>query len=131
MKLIVAGSRDVTDYGLVASAIDELFRNGMEISAIIDGTARGVDTLASQYANEHGIENIRVPADWKQYGRGAGRIRNIRMAEMGDALLALWDGKSSGTRTMIETATKRGIQVHIVYCKDKISCSPNARKRQS
>jgi hypothetical protein len=116
MKLIVAGSRSVTDYSLVASAIDELVRKGMKISAIIDGTARGVDTLAARYATDHGIENIRVPADWKQFGPGAGRIRNIRMAEMGDALLALWDGKSSGTRTMIEAATKRGIQVHVVYC---------------
>lgn len=116
MKLIVAGSRDITDYEIVASAIDELVHKGMIITAIIDGTARGVDMLASRYAAEHGIENIRVPAEWKRYGRGAGKLRNIRMAEMGDALLALWDGKSSGTQIMIKVATSRGIPVHVVYC---------------
>lgn len=117
MKLIVAGSRAVTDYSLVASAIDELVENELSITAIIDGTARGVDMLASRYAAEHGIENIRVPAEWKRYGRGAGRLRNIRMAEMGNVLLALWDGKSSGTKSMIEAAKQRGIPVHIIFCK--------------
>ena len=124
MKLIVAGSRAVTDYSLVASAIDELVENELSITAIIDGTARGVDMLASRYAAEHGIENIRVPAEWKRYGRGAGRLRNIRMAEMGNVLLALWDGKSSGTKSMIEAAKHRGIPVHIVFCKANDSTTP-------
>lgn len=119
MKLIVAGSRTVTDYELVKSAIDALINNGMQIFAIIDGTARGVDVLASRYAVEHGIDNIRVAADWKQYQRGAGKIRNRKMAEMGDFLLALWDGKSSGTKHMIGVANKKGIPVHVVYCTDE------------
>ncbi len=116
MKLIVAGSRGIVKYEIVESAINALIDQGIDITAIIDGTARGVDALASRYAKEHGIENIRLPADWKQFGRGAGKERNSRMAEMGDVLLALWDGKSNGTRNMIRAASKNGILVHIIDC---------------
>lgn len=115
VKLIVAGSRTLNDYGIVKSAINELVSQGMVITAIIDGTARGADQLASRYAREHGIENIRVPAEWSLYHRGAGIIRNRKMAEMADALLALWDSKSRGTMNMIKTANSMGIPVTVVY----------------
>lgn len=115
IKLIVAGSRCVSDYDIVKSAIDGLVSKGVNITAIIDGTARGVDQLASRYANEHGIENIRVPAEWQLYHRGAGVVRNRKMAEMGDVLLALWDGSSRGTMNMIKTANSMGLPVTVVY----------------
>lgn len=115
IRLIVAGSRGLNDYQTVKTAIDDLASRGMVISAIIEGTALGVDRLASRYAVEHGIENIRVPAEWNLYHRGAGVVRNRKMAEMGDALLALWDGKSRGTRDMIKAANSVGIPVTVVY----------------
>ena len=31
-----------------------------------------------------------------------------------DALIAFWDGKSRGTKNMIDTATKRGLKVAVV-----------------
>ena len=46
------------------------------------------------------------PADWNTYGKSAGFVRNIEMAENATALIAFWDGKSSGTKHMIETAKK-------------------------
>lgn len=113
MKLIVAGSRSVTNYDAVESAINELVAGGMVITAIIEGTSRGVDTLASRYAYEHGIENIRVPAEWSIYNKGAGKVRNKKMAEMGEALLAIWDGNSSGTKNMIAVASKSGLPVFV------------------
>lgn len=115
MKLIVAGSRNITEYETVKTAIDNLVNQGMKITAIIEGTAKGVDRLASQYAIEHGIENIRVPAEWKLYHKGAGSVRNQKMAEIGDALLALWDGSSRGTMNMINIANNKGIPVTVVY----------------
>ena len=115
MKLVVAGSRNITDYDIVKNGIDTLVRQGMVITAIIDGTARGVDRLASRYADENGIENIRVPAEWKLYHQGAGAIRNKKMAEMGDVLLAFWDGASRGTQNMINAANARGIPVTVIY----------------
>lgn len=113
MRLIVAGSRSIENYKVVCQAIDDLVNQGMSISAIIDGAAPGVDTLASRYAHEHRIENVRIPADWKNLKKGAGKARNVEMAKMGDALLAIWDGRSAGTKHMIETAQKRGLKVFV------------------
>lgn len=115
MKLIVAGSRSITDYETVKTAIDDMVKQGAVITAIIEGTAIGVDQLASKYALENGIENIRVPAEWKLYHKGAGAVRNSKMAEMGDALLALWDGSSYGTKNMIKLANDKGIPVTVVH----------------
>jgi hypothetical protein len=113
MKLIVAGNRELTDYAVVKTAIDEIIASGVIITAIIDGAASGVDNLASRYALEHGMENIRIPAEWGLYHRGAGPVRNRRMAEMGDALLAIWDGRSRGTKNMIASARQKGLPVYI------------------
>jgi hypothetical protein len=55
----------------------------------------------------------RFPADWDRFGRSAGPKRNKQMAEYGDALIAVWDGESRGTKTMIEFARERGLQVYI------------------
>lgn len=114
MKVIVAGSRYITDYDVVRKALDDARENGLEITTIIEGGARGVDSLAARYATEHGIEHIRVHADWKRYGRGAGRKRNDQMAAMGDALIAIWDGKSRGTRHMIDCARQRTLLVKVI-----------------
>lgn len=53
-------------------------------------------------------------ADWKAHGRAAGPIRNAQMASVAHALIAFWDGKSRETKNMIDTATKRGLQVAVV-----------------
>ena len=54
------------------------------------------------------------PADWERHGRAAGPIRNEEMAEVSDALIAFWDGKSRGTKSMIEIARRKGLQVAVV-----------------
>lgn len=41
---------------------------------------------------------IPMPADWDRYGNAAGPIRNRKMAEVADALVAVWDGRSPGTK---------------------------------
>jgi len=115
MRLIVAGSRKVTDYDVVKAAIDGLIAKGIVINTIIEGAARGVDSLASRYALEHAIENVRVPAEWKIHHRGAGPVRNRKMAEMGNALLAIWDGSSNGTKNMIDCAKNKKLPVYISY----------------
>ena len=44
----------------------------------------------------------------------AGPIKNEEMAEVSDALIAFWDGKSRGTKSMIEIARRKGLQVAVV-----------------
>lgn len=111
MKTIIAGSRDIHDYALVVSAVA---RCGWQITEVISGGAPGVDTLGEKWAAENGIPCRRFPADWAKYGmRRAGPLRNSTMASHADALIAVWDGQSVGTKDMIYKALRKGITVYV------------------
>ena len=63
--------------------------------------AAGVDTLGEEWAKENNIPVDYFPANWETHGRAAGQIRNKKMAARADALLLIWDGKSRGSRSML------------------------------
>ena len=42
----------------------------------------------------------------KKYKKSAGAVRNKVMAKYADAVIVIWDGKSKGSRNMIEEAKK-------------------------
>lgn len=109
MKTIIAGSRTISDMASVNEAIK---KSGFEITSIISGMAAGVDTLAVRYAMQHGIELIKMPADWS-IGKSAGYRRNEQMADIADALIAVWDGTSRGTMHMINIARARQLKVFV------------------
>ena len=114
-KVVDAGGRDFAGYELLKEKCDFYLQNKKpEIIVIVSGHASGADTLGERYAQERGYETEVYPADWKTNGRAAGPIRNAQMATVADALIAFWDGKSRGTKNMIDTATKRGLQVAVV-----------------
>lgn len=108
MRTIVAGSRTILDYQLVERVIDN---SNITPSVIISGTAGGVDSLGERYADEHNIQCERFPANWKRFKNSAGYIRNCAMGDNADALIAIWDGRSNGTKHMINTAQKKGLQI--------------------
>lgn len=99
MKVIVAGSRDGFVARNVFEAIEE---SGFIITEIVSGTARGVDKHGEYYAACRNLPIKKFPADWEQYSKAAGYIRNKQMAEYADALVAVWDGISPGTKNMID-----------------------------
>ena len=101
MKVIVAGSRSIKDFYIVVNAIDASPFKG-SITEVVSGTARGVDMLGELYAHYLNLNVRRFPADWKHFGKSAGYKRNDEMAEYADALIAVWDGISAGTRHMIQ-----------------------------
>lgn len=107
MKVIIAGSRSITEYSIIKQAVEE---SGFSITEIVSGMAKGVDKLGEQYANEKSILLKQFPADWSK-GRHAGFTRNVQMAEYADALIAIWDGQSKGTAHMINIA--RGLKLKI------------------
>lgn len=113
MKVIIAGGRDFNDYELLKDKCDKILNSQIEIT-IVSGGANGADYLGEKYAKEREYELIIFPADWNKYGKSAGPIRNTQMAENSDALIAFWDGKSRGTKHMIDVATKLGLKVRIV-----------------
>jgi hypothetical protein len=111
MRIIIAGSRDVTEKE-VREALRVCTWIGF-VSAVVSGTARGADTFGERWAEDNNISITRFPADWNKYGRRAGPIRNEEMANNAEGLVAVWDGKSRGTRSMIELALKYGLRVMI------------------
>ena len=99
MKVIVAGSRTIEDMETVEKAIAAA---GYDVVEIVSGMARGVDTIAVQWAQECKIPVAKFPADWDKFGKSAGYRRNVQMADYADALVAVWDGVSRGTGHMID-----------------------------
>lgn len=113
-RVIIAGGRYFSDYELLKEKCDEFLQDetGEEI-VIISDHALGADSLDERYAQERGFKIETYPADWKKYGRAAGPIRNEQMANIANALIAFWDGKSKGTKNMINLAKKKGLQVFV------------------
>jgi len=112
MKTIIAGMRDFHDYPFVEKHLDMLRH---EITEVVSGCATGVDALGERWARTNGISIRRFPADWSGQGKAAGPIRNREMADYADALVAFWDGKSKGTKNMIETANRNNLKVYIIH----------------
>lgn len=114
-RVIIAGCRDFNDYELLKEKCDYFLQDEKkEDVVIISGHASGADALGERYAQERGFQLETFPADWKAHGRAAGPIRNARMASAANALIAFWDGKSRGTKNMIETAKNHNLKVVVV-----------------
>lgn len=121
--IIIAGSRDFNDYPLLETTMDNLISEKSwkkEEIIVLSGHARGADDKGEKYAYSHGIACKTMIAQWDKYGKGAGHERNRRMAldviTYKEAMLvAFWDGRSSGTRNMINTAKELGIATKVVY----------------
>ena len=127
LRIIIAGSRDFNDYELLKrEALNILKQNNRpkDTVKIISGTARGADTLGEQFAKEFGLEVKRFIPDWDRLGKRAGYIRNAEMAKYATKddndgmLIAFWDGKSKGTKHMIDLANRYGLEVHVVNYKE-------------
>lgn len=112
-KVIIAGGRYFNDYELLKSSCDHLLKHVDQIT-IVSGKAKGADALGEKYADEKGYAKLFYPADWDKYGKSAGPKRNYQMAEVADFLIAFWDGESRGTKSMIDIAKSKGLQIRII-----------------
>ena len=115
-KIIIAGGRDFMDYNLLKEKTNKILQE-KRVShkiVIISGCARGADTLGLRYASENAFDVEEYPANWDKYGKKAGYMRNVEMAENADALIAFWDGKSKGTKHMIDIATERNLPTRVI-----------------
>ncbi len=124
MKIIIAGSRDITSVNEVGFAC---FKSGLfaEATEIISGGAKGVDSLGEVIANMCGLPVKQFIPDWTKYGKKAGFLRNIEMAEYADALIAVWDGNSRGTQHMIDIAKAKGLKVFVHIVENKLDNAKN------
>ena len=119
LKLIVAGGRDFHDYQLLTKVIMDLalVEYADKAISIVSGMAKGADSLGYMFAVENNVKKYIFPADWNQYGKSAGMLRNKEMGMFADALLAFHDGISKGTLNMIQYMGTLNKPVHIVRYK--------------
>ena len=75
--------------------------------------ARGVDLQGYDWAKKNQIPILEFPADWNTYGERAGYLRNEVMAQNADALIAIWDGYSKGTKHMIDLAKQYKLKIYV------------------
>ena len=117
MKVIVAGSRTLKDYNLLKTTLD---RKKDMIDEIVCGEARGADILGKRWAIENNIPVKSFAAEWNIYGKAAGPIRNKQMAIYADYLIAFWDGKSRGTKNMINEMKLQGKHGEVVVYENNL-----------
>ena len=107
MKAAIIGSRNITNIDL-SRFIPK------ETTEIISGGAKGVDTLAKEYALENGLKLTEFLPEYERYGKGAPLKRNITIIESADIVLAFWDGKSRGTKFVIENCPKEKLKLFLI-----------------
>ena len=113
---LVVGTRTFNDYELMKQKLDHMLKNHRDSAAIVSGGARGADSLAKRYAEEHSYPYYEFPADWDGLGKRAGYVRNAEMHEFIShfpkrGAVAFWDGKSRGTAHNFELAEKYGTRI--------------------
>lgn len=114
-KVIIAGGRNFDDYNLLRTKIDlYLSKKRPSEIEIVSGGARGADALGERFAKENSFKLTVMSADWDTFGKSAGYIRNVEMAKYADACVCFWDGKSRGTKNMIEVAQREGLLLKVV-----------------
>ena len=107
MKLLVVGSRSITDFDLSPYI-------SAEVDTIISGGAGGVDSLAEKYADLHRLSKYIMRPRYDLYGRGAPLRRNEQMVDLADAVLIIWDGTSKGTNYTLKYSQKKNKKVLLV-----------------
>ena len=113
MKIAVIGSRGIT-------AVDLKKYLPPETKEIVSGGAKGVDTVAKEYAIRNGIKLTEFLPEYDKYGKGAPLKRNITIIEYADMVLAFWDGKSRGTKYVIDNCKRIGVPVKVFIQKESI-----------
>ena len=107
MKILIAGSRSIEEFDLSPHI-------PIETELIISGGARGIDSVAEKYADQHSISKLILRPDYRCYGKGAPIKRNEKMVEIADLVLVIWDGVSRGAKYTAEYARKKGKQVVLI-----------------
>lgn len=114
-RVIIAGSRFYDTYDEAVLFIDQCMPKLKSPFLIISGGCRGADTIGERYATERNIPLKRYLPEWQVYGRSAGPKRNRTMVDACDAVICFWDGKSRGSKSLIEYAKEKGKPIFIKY----------------
>lgn len=116
MNLIIAGGRDFSNEALMRDSLQELVTGGLidESVVLICGMAKGADLMGYDLFTENKLPIRKFIPDWDGLGKRAGYVRNAEMGDAADLALIFWDGKSRGTKHMIEYMGRLNKPVHLV-----------------
>ncbi len=117
MILAVVGSRTITSKMYVWSILD-VIHTLTPISKIVSGGAKGIDSLAAEWAKRNQIPVEEILADWDKYGKAAGYKRNPDIIKAATKVLVIWDGVSNGTKNSLEIAQKENKLLKLINLKD-------------
>lgn len=106
MKVAVIGSRN-----LVVPDLQNYLPE--DVTEIVSGGARGIDRCAREYALTHRIKLTEFLPEYSRYGRIAPLKRNLQIVDYSDAVIAFWDGKSSGTKNVIDICKSRNVRISV------------------
>jgi hypothetical protein len=115
-SVMIAGDREFSDYDMMTRKLDKLlFRIRMDDDCeIVSGGARGADLLGEKYAQDNDLLLRVVKANWDKYGKRAGYLRNLEMADIATHVIVFWNGKSRGSKMMIDIAKERRIPLRVI-----------------
>ena len=87
-----------------------------ETKELVSGGANGVDSCVRKFAEQKAIPYTEFAPEYERYKKGAPMVRNKKIAEYADEVIALWDGKSRGTKSVVDHCHKIGkkVSVHIL-----------------
>lgn len=112
MKLAIVGSRSFQDYPRLQRIMAKL---KTPVELLISGGADGADLLAERYAKQAGLSMLVHYPNRQRDGARCFAVRNQKIVDDADAVIAFWDGLSRGTKMTIDKARRAGKKVHIVY----------------
>ena len=112
MKIIIAGSRTI--YPSLDDISNSIESFGYFPEEVVSGGAIGVDQEGEKWARANNVPMTQFLPDWLTFKKAAGFFRNQEMATYADGLIAFWDGKSRGTKNMIETMEAMGKPAHVI-----------------
>ena len=108
MKIAIVGSRNIQ-----IENISDYISNADEI---VSGGAKGIDTCAAEYATKNSIKLTEFLPEYDRYGRAAPIVRNKKIVDYADKIVAFWDGSSKGTQSVIKYAQKVGKPCDVIVC---------------
>jgi hypothetical protein len=127
MRVVVSGSRGITDQPVVYRILTRHLRPAIDV-AVHGACKDGVDSLVKEFCEERKITQDPFPVsreEWNRLGKKAGPLRNRRMLEKAEKLVAIWDGKSPGTRSTIRAAVELRMEMHIYFFGDVVKHERN------
>ena len=84
------------------------------VTEIVSGGAKGVDECAAKYAKNNCIKLTTFLPEYNKYRKFAPLKRNLQIIDYCDCILAFWDGKSKGTKYVIDTCHKTDKKISVI-----------------